>query len=242
MSGPSNRGTVLCVDDDESIRSMLAAALEIQGYEVLTASNGREALELMPSSRLDAVIVDYSMPEMTGGEAAGKLKRLRPGTPVIMFSGSVDIPASELVFVDRRVRKLEGIRKLLSVLQQIAPLSGPAMRRFPRYAVSIPFAACIERDGTPVKLGGMSVVLGEGGLGGKVEGILDIGEVVRIEIADSRLARLLQPQAEVRDRKGDLYGFAFSDAGVLTPAELQELCWHLKQGTSGEPEPPGLLP
>ena len=233
MSGPFNRGTVLCVDDDEGIRSMLAVALETQGYEVLTANNGREALELMPSSRLDAIIVDYSMPEMTGGEAAGRLKHLRPGTPVIMFSGSVDIPASELVFVDRRVRKLEGIRKLLSVLQQIAPLSGPGVRRFPRYAVSIPFSAYIERDGAPVKLGGMSVMLGEGGLGGKVEGILDIGEVVRIEIADSRLARLLQPQAEVRDRNGDLYGFAFSDAGVLTPAELQELCWHLKQGASG---------
>ena len=230
MSAPSKRGTVLCVDDDETIRSMLAAALEIQGYDVLTAGNGREALDLMPSSRLDAIIVDYSMPEMTGGEAAGRLKRLRPGTPIIMFSGSVDIPASELAFVDRRVRKLDGIRKLLSVLQQVAPLSGPGIRRFPRYAVSLPFSAWIERAGAPAKLSGMSVVLGEGGLGGKVEGILDVGEVVRIEIADSRLARLLQPQAEVRDRKGDVYGFAFSDAGVLTPAELQQLCWHLKQG------------
>ena len=228
MPAASNRGIVLCVDDDDSVRSMLQILLQSQGYKVLTASSGREALELVPLSRPDAVIVDYSMPGMNGAETAGRLKRLRPGTPVVMFSGSVDIPARELALVDRRVRKLDGIRKLLAALEQVLPPSG--IRRFTRYPVHVPFAAWVDRLGSAARLNGMSMVLGEGGLGGRVEGILEVGELVRIELSDSRLPRPLQPRAEVRDRNGDIYGFAFYDTGALTPRELEELCWQLKRG------------
>ena len=70
MESVPARNVVLCVDDEEAIRCLLELALEPFGYVPLVASNGREALRLAAQHRLDAVILDYCMPEMNGGEVA----------------------------------------------------------------------------------------------------------------------------------------------------------------------------
>ena len=62
-------GTVLIAEDDAAIRDGLSMSLEIEGYRVLTASNGREALELLPTLQPPCLLLlDLLMPEMNGWE------------------------------------------------------------------------------------------------------------------------------------------------------------------------------
>jgi CheY-like chemotaxis protein len=81
------------------------AFLENVGYTVVTASNGREGLELVGLHSFDVVIVDYCMPEMNGQEFAIAMRRFRPLAPIIMLSGAVDVPGEALKVVDAFVPK-----------------------------------------------------------------------------------------------------------------------------------------
>jgi len=82
---------VMVVDDEPSIRDLIVAVLEDEGYAVVAATNGRRALELMPSERPDLVIMDIMMPEMDGREAYRRLRDLPDlaHTPVVMMSAAV---------------------------------------------------------------------------------------------------------------------------------------------------------
>ena len=66
--------TVLCVDDTAYVLQMLDMFLTAVGYRVLTASNGREALELISAFAVSAAILDYEMPDLSGLEVAQILK------------------------------------------------------------------------------------------------------------------------------------------------------------------------
>ena len=82
-------GTVLVIDDEEGVRMVAARMLESRGFQVLTAGDGVEALEVFEKNRdrIQAVLLDLSMPQMGGEEVFTELRRLRPGIPVIMSSG-----------------------------------------------------------------------------------------------------------------------------------------------------------
>jgi len=96
---------LLCVDDDQDVLECEKAFLEAFGYTVVTASSGREGLELAGLSSFDVVIVDYCMPEMNGQEFAIAMRRLRPRAPIIMLSGMEDVPGQALKLVDAFVPK-----------------------------------------------------------------------------------------------------------------------------------------
>ena len=68
---------------------------------------------------------------MNGGEVARKMKRLRPDVPIILFSGSQDIPFSTFMCVDAFVAKGEGLHPLLAVLARLLQVPG---RNRPRFA------------------------------------------------------------------------------------------------------------
>jgi len=79
---------ILAVDDERHIVRLVQINLEKEGYEVVTAGNGREALEKVNSEKPDLVVMDVMMPEMDGFEA---LKRLKDNAataqiPVIMLT------------------------------------------------------------------------------------------------------------------------------------------------------------
>src|ERR1700682_5157772 len=80
------RFCVLIIDDEPSILTLRKILLETAGYSVLTASSGKEGLRLFSVHLVDAVVVDYSMPDMDGGTVAGLLKQQKPRMPVIMLS------------------------------------------------------------------------------------------------------------------------------------------------------------
>ncbi len=85
------RGTesVLLVEDEESVRELIAEALKAQGYNLLVAGNGQEALALAAPAncRIDLVITDVVMPGMSGRELANRLAGSRPNTRVLYLSG-----------------------------------------------------------------------------------------------------------------------------------------------------------
>jgi two-component system, response regulator, stage 0 sporulation protein F len=76
--------TILVVDDDEAIRTLLQEELEEDGYKVLIATNARDALKLVASEALDLVILDIRMPGMDGLEALPRILGIKEGLPVIM--------------------------------------------------------------------------------------------------------------------------------------------------------------
>jgi signal transduction histidine kinase/ActR/RegA family two-component response regulator len=82
-------GTILVVDDEDLVRKMAKLALERLGYQVLTASNGREALDLCTADpeRIQTVLLDMMMPVMGGEETLRRLLEIRPTLPVLAMSG-----------------------------------------------------------------------------------------------------------------------------------------------------------
>jgi len=82
-------GTILLVDDEKSLRIIGSSMLKRMGFSTITASNGREALEILSKrdSGIDLVLLDMIMPEMGGVEAYHELRKLSADLPVVMCSG-----------------------------------------------------------------------------------------------------------------------------------------------------------
>jgi DNA-binding response OmpR family regulator len=76
--------TILVVDDDEAIRTLLQEELEEEGYKVMIATNARDALKMVAAESLDLVILDIRMPGMDGLEALPRILGIKEGLPVIM--------------------------------------------------------------------------------------------------------------------------------------------------------------
>ena len=78
---------ILIVDDEESIRQSLSAALEDEGFQTSVAKDGKEALRIVSEESPDLVLLDIWMGRMDGLETLKKLKEDLPSLPVIMISG-----------------------------------------------------------------------------------------------------------------------------------------------------------
>ncbi|HUI82661.1 MAG TPA: response regulator, partial [Candidatus Binatia bacterium] len=81
--------TILCVDDDERSLSIRKVLLETRGYRVLTCSDPECAIEMMKAGGIDLVLTDLMMPKLNGAQLIDRLKAISPGTPALLFSGSV---------------------------------------------------------------------------------------------------------------------------------------------------------
>ena len=81
--------SILVVDDDEVVRTLLCRTLELAGYDVLTAENGAEGLQLFRSTDrvIDLVLLDMRMPVMDGYQAFRQLRTVRPDQPILLCSG-----------------------------------------------------------------------------------------------------------------------------------------------------------
>ena len=78
---------ILVVDDEEKIRGTLRGVLADEGFEVLEASDGRRALELLEAAAPRLAIVDVWMPDMDGIELVQRMRALAPTMPIIVISG-----------------------------------------------------------------------------------------------------------------------------------------------------------
>ncbi len=100
ISAPTDQGgsrRVLVVDDDDSVREVLADGLRLDGFQVFEAADGPSGLALVERQALDAVVLDFAMPGMNGAEVAKRVRALRPGLPVAFCSGYADTLALENV-------------------------------------------------------------------------------------------------------------------------------------------------
>jgi CheY-like chemotaxis protein len=82
-------GTVLVVDDEEVVRSVATSILEDFGLRVLVAMDGQEAVDIFSGdpSAIDCVLLDMTMPRMSGEEAFSEIRGIRKDVPVILSSG-----------------------------------------------------------------------------------------------------------------------------------------------------------
>lgn len=94
------KGTILLVDDEEIIIDVSVEMLEELGYRVLKAIGGKEAISEYQanSAKIDLIILDLIMPEISGGEVYDQLKAINPEVKVLLSSGySVDGQATEIL-------------------------------------------------------------------------------------------------------------------------------------------------
>jgi CheY-like chemotaxis protein len=114
---------LLCVDDEPVGLEVRKVLLERQGYRVLTAHSGHDALRLFAAAKcpIKAAVLDYAMPNMNGGELAAELRRLNPSIKIMMLSAHLDLPDEVLSLVDVRVVKGISPMALVSGVKQLLP-------------------------------------------------------------------------------------------------------------------------
>jgi CheY-like chemotaxis protein len=86
---------VLVVDDEADLLEIVSDRLEGEGYRVLTARDGVEALDVVRAARPACIILDLKMPRLGGLEALGALRREAPAAHVIVLTGSPNRPLAE---------------------------------------------------------------------------------------------------------------------------------------------------
>jgi CheY-like chemotaxis protein len=91
-AGTRGSETVLVAEDEAVVRDMAARGLEAEGYRVLQARDGAEALELLGrhDGQVDFVVTDVAMPVLNGRHLAARIAELRPDLPVLFTSGYTD--------------------------------------------------------------------------------------------------------------------------------------------------------
>jgi PAS domain S-box-containing protein len=100
LSIPRGNGCILVVDDEEIVRQTAATILQECGYRILAAADGQEGIQMLRDHgrEIDAVLLDLSMPNMSGRECYYELKRIRPEIKVLLTSGfSQDPRVTELM-------------------------------------------------------------------------------------------------------------------------------------------------
>jgi two-component system response regulator CpxR len=76
---------ILCVDDNEQELSVLKFMLSTNGYRVVSASNGPDAIDLFADNTVDLVLSDYAMPQMNGDQLVNRLKQIASHVPMILL-------------------------------------------------------------------------------------------------------------------------------------------------------------
>jgi CheY-like chemotaxis protein len=122
VPGPTR---VLVIEDDAAIREALVALLRDRGYIALAAADGPAGLAVVEREPVDVVFTDLAVAQVSGFDVARAVKRLRPGTPVVLVTGwpgrldEADVAGSG---IDRVIEKPVGAAEMLAALD--AALSG----------------------------------------------------------------------------------------------------------------------
>jgi CheY-like chemotaxis protein len=118
---PQDAHIVLCVDDEVVGLQVRKLILERSGYTVLTALDGPTGLTIFNDQTIDAVVLDYSMPGMHGGEVAAKMRETKPHVPILLLSAYMGLPSEVTDLVNVYMTKGEGAPMLLQKLQGLFP-------------------------------------------------------------------------------------------------------------------------
>jgi CheY-like chemotaxis protein len=124
-----NRGTVLLVDDEPHIPLVVGRRLASAGYEIITASDGEEALAVAIESPPDLIITDLQMPFMSGAELAAALRadeRLRDIPVVLLTARGYVLPEEEqhAPNIKRFLSKPFSVRQILETVEELLDSPG----------------------------------------------------------------------------------------------------------------------
>ncbi|MGW5331619.1 response regulator transcription factor [Streptomyces bauhiniae] len=157
MSDSASPGTVLVVDDDAAIRRSLERGLRLNGFTVRTAADGREALAAVGEEPPDVLVLDVSMPGLTGIQVCARLRDEGRELPVLMLS-ALDETADRIAGLqaggDDYLVKPFALQELVLRLRALLRRSPPAGREVLREAgIEIdPGARTAQRDGRVLDL------------------------------------------------------------------------------------------
>ncbi len=84
----AEKKTIIIIDDDKSILSVLTRLLEKKGYVVTTAENGKDSIDKIERFRFSAALIDVRLPDMLGTAILSKIQETSPKTVKIVFTGS----------------------------------------------------------------------------------------------------------------------------------------------------------
>jgi DNA-binding response OmpR family regulator len=107
--------TLLCIHRD----SVALSLLEQSGYDLVTATNGREGLRLFMSRPVDAIVLDYHLGLLDGGIVAAEIKKVKPHVPIVMVAQDLELPISALRSVDAVVARGDGPDLLLATIRSV---------------------------------------------------------------------------------------------------------------------------
>ena len=118
---------LLLIDDEDVTRMVVKELLSALGYEVFEADTGQSGLELLARERVNAVVTDFSLPDLTGTEVARAVKAAHPRLPVILLTGwdpdEEDLGAETFDFILRKPCKLD---ELADTMEQALARSSEA--------------------------------------------------------------------------------------------------------------------
>jgi two-component system, cell cycle sensor histidine kinase and response regulator CckA len=133
----NSRGRILVVDDEEAIRAVVSRMLQAEGYEVLRARDGTEALRELGEvgGAVDVVITDLVMPGMGGHVLGAELARRYPELPLVWMSGHPrdvefprEMPGHEYPFLMKPVSPRALLEMVSRVLQNASDLEAESPR------------------------------------------------------------------------------------------------------------------
>jgi CheY-like chemotaxis protein len=108
----------LLVDDEGPGLLVRGSILQMYGYTVLTARTGGEGLKLFAQNPIDAVLLDFCMPDLNGDIVASEMRKIKPHIPIILLTAYMSLPESTTNIVDRVVLKAQHPSILLNVLAE----------------------------------------------------------------------------------------------------------------------------
>jgi two-component system, OmpR family, response regulator CpxR len=118
---------ILCVNDNEQELSIMSFMLNTNGYRVVPAANGQEAIELFSGMQVDLVLADYTMPQMNGNQLVNRLKQIASHVPMILL-GDMQAMGGQMHMADALIAKKQCTTQEL--LERIKIMS--ARKRGPR--------------------------------------------------------------------------------------------------------------
>jgi CheY-like chemotaxis protein len=113
---------ILCVDHTPDVLEGQKMLLKENGYRVLTATNGKEALQAFMSHSVDLVLLDHHVVEMNGGVAAINMKNSKPEVPIALLSGDERLPLRDFEAVDCFMLKSDPIISFLEKVDYLLSL------------------------------------------------------------------------------------------------------------------------
>ena len=122
--------TILCVDDEVNVLTGHEWLLRQHGYDVLVTTSGRQSLALLRAAAVDAVILDYRMPEMMGDVVAARMKQLKPDVPIMMLSAQDGLPPAALRASDAFLSKSVPPNQFVDAVDDLLAARSPFFYRW----------------------------------------------------------------------------------------------------------------